>query len=150
MAKRYATSRTARVFISHSTKDGDFVERHIVSQLEKNGIKTWYSKVGIQTASQWERSIMRGLESCDRFLIVMSPRSASSEWVKDELHLAIDNRPQKIVPVLIDDCSLRDFPIRMARIQYADFREPSQEARAHLMELFGQTPDNQAVNRSGR
>jgi len=125
-----------RVFVSHSTKDRDFVEREIISQLEQNGIKTWYSKVDIQTASEWERSILRGLESCEWFLVVMSPRSSSSDWVKDELHWAIDKRPNRIIPVLMEDCNLRDFHIRMARIQYVDFRNPSREARVQLMDLF--------------
>lgn len=125
-----------RVFVSHSTQDREFVEREIINQLEANGIKTWYSKVDIQSSAEWERSILRGLDSCDWFLIVMSTRSAASEWVKDELHWAIDKRPNRIIPVLIEDCNLRDFHIRMARIQYVDFRNPSRESRAQLLELL--------------
>jgi serine/threonine protein kinase len=125
-----------RVFVSHSTKDRDFVEREVITQLEKHGIRTWYSKVDIQTASEWERSILRGLESCEWFLVVMSPRSSSSEWVKDELHWAIDNRPNRIIPVLMDDCNLSDFHIRMGRIQYVDFRNRTKESRAQLLALF--------------
>lgn len=130
-----------RVFVSHSTRDREFVEQHIVGHLEKNGIKTWYSKVDIQTATEWERSIIRGLESCDWFMIVMSPQSANSEWVKDELHWAVDHRPKKIVPVLIEDCSPRDFHIRMARIQYADFRTPTADSRNQLLSLFRDDAD---------
>jgi hypothetical protein len=66
----------------------------------------------------------------------MSQRSSSSDWVRDELHWAIDKRPNRIIPVLMEDCNLRDFHIRMARIQYVDFRNPSREARAQLMDLF--------------
>src|SRR5262249_16811773 len=128
--------KQGRVFVSHSTKDREFVEREIITPLEKCGVKTWYSKVDIQTASEWERSILQGLESCEWLLVVMSPQSASSEWVKDELHWAIDNRPNRIIPVLMEDCNLRDFHIRMARIQYVDFRDPSKESRFRLMELL--------------
>ena len=49
-----------RVFVSHSTKDREFVEREVVSHLERHGIRTWYSKVAIQTAAEWETSIRRG------------------------------------------------------------------------------------------
>jgi serine/threonine protein kinase len=125
-----------RVFVSHSTRDREFVEREVIGHLERHGIRTWYSKVAIQTAAEWETSIRRGLESCDWFLVVLSPRSATSEWVKDELHWAIDKRPNRIIPVLIEDCEPRDFHIRMARIQYVDFRRPSPETREQLMRLF--------------
>jgi hypothetical protein len=125
-----------RVFVSHSTKDREFVEREIIAELEKNGIRTWYSKVDIQSAAEWETSIRRGLESCEWFLLVMSPRSLSSEWVKDELHWAIDERPNRIVPVLMEDCEPRAFHIRMARIQHVDFRSPSSESKVRLVNLF--------------
>jgi len=131
-----ASTPEQRVFVSHSTSDREFVEREVISHLERHGIRTWYSKVAIQTAAEWETSIRRGLESCDWFLIVLSPRSASSEWVKDELHWAIDKRPNRIIPVLIEDCEPRDFHIRMARIQHVDFRRPSPETREQLMHLF--------------
>jgi serine/threonine protein kinase len=136
--RHHATAATPeqRVFVSHSTRDREFVEREVISHLERHGIRTWYSKVAIQTAAEWETSIRRGLDSCDWFLIVLSPRSATSEWVKDELHWAIDKRPNRIIPVLIEDCEPRDFHIRMARIQYVDFRRPSPENREQLMRLF--------------
>jgi len=125
-----------RVFISHSTTDREFAEKEIIYTLERNEIRTWYSKASIQSASEWERSILRGLESCDWFLVILSQNSVMSEWVKDELHWAVDNRPDKIIPIRIDNSELRDFHIRLARIQYVDFRQPSKESRQSLLTLF--------------
>jgi serine/threonine-protein kinase len=136
LQKKGEPEKQHRVFVSHSAKDREFVEKHIINLLEKNGIKTWYSKLDIQTASEWERSIVRGLESSNWFLIAMSPQSVGSEWVKDELHWAIDNRRNRIIPVLIDDCNLRDLHIRMARLQYVDFRNPTKDARTQLLKSF--------------
>lgn len=130
------TRKQERVFISHSSNDRDFVEQEIIAFLEKNGIATWYSKVDIQSAVEWERSILQGLQSTQWFLLVMSPRAASSEWVKDELHWAIDNRPQRIIPILIDDCDPRQFHIRIARLQYIDFRSDLDESRRRLLGIF--------------
>jgi predicted Zn finger-like uncharacterized protein len=129
-------ARGTRVFISHSTRDRAFVEREIVRFLDEHGVATWYAEQDIHTASQWERAILQGLESCDWLIVVMSPRSAASEWVKDEVHWAIEHRPQRIIPVLIEDCNTRDFHIRMPRIQYVDFRDDLSAARARLLSLF--------------
>ncbi len=46
-----ATGSQARVFISHSTRDREFIEKEIVHLLERNGIKTWYSKDDIQSSA---------------------------------------------------------------------------------------------------
>ena len=97
-----------KVFISHSTRDRDFVEREIIALLSAHAIETWYCKDDIRTADEWERTIFKGLEACEWFLLCMSEHAAASEWVKDEVHWAIDERPGKIVPVLIGSCKPRD------------------------------------------
>ncbi|MFT5015198.1 MAG: serine/threonine protein kinase, partial [Dinoroseobacter sp.] len=111
-----------KVFISHTTADREFVEEHIVGFLESNGINTWYSKAEIQSASEWERGILQGLQESAWFLLVMSEASSRSEWVKDEVFWAIDNRQERIIPVLIDQVDMGDFHIRLRRIQAIDMR----------------------------
>lgn len=125
-----------KVFISHSTKDRDFVEQHIVGLLESNGIATWYSKVSIQSASEWERSILNGLEQSSWFLIVMSESSNQSEWVKDEVFWAIDHRQSKIIPVLIDQVEMSDFHIRLRRIQAVDLRVDADVHNQKIMDIL--------------
>ena len=61
------------VFVSHSSRDRGFVEREIIPLLQRHGVGTWYSKDDIETASEWERTIRQGLETCDWFLVVLSP-----------------------------------------------------------------------------
>jgi hypothetical protein len=124
------------VFLSHSTRDRKWVEREIVSLLERHGIRAWYAKESIKTASQWEREILRGLEACDWFLLVVSPRAAQSEWIKDELNWAIFNRPTRVVPVIMEHCNLWDFHIRLPRLQHIDFSDDSDLARRTLVDTF--------------
>ena len=126
-----------KVFISHSTQDRDFVEREIIPALHRAGIETWYSKMDIHASDRWERSIHQGLQDCDWFLLVMSPRSMQSEWVHDELHWAMDHRFGRIVPVLIEECDPCEFHIRLQRLQYIDFRKERDQARSALLNLWG-------------
>lgn len=125
-----------RVFISHSTRDRSYVEREIIALLSANGIDTWYCKDDIRTADEWERTIFKGLESCEWFLLAMSVHSAASEWVKDEVHWAIDERPNRIVPVRIGECKPRDFHIRLGRIQYVDFLLDLEEGKRRLLQVW--------------
>ena len=124
------------VFVSHSTQDRKWVEKEIVALLSSNGIKPWYSKASISTASQWEREILRGMESCDWFLLVVSPRAAKSEWIKDELNWAVYNRSTRIVPVIMESCNLWDFHIRLPRIQNIDFTHDVGSAKKALVGMF--------------
>jgi type VI secretion system protein VasG len=131
-----ARPRGTKVFISHSTQDRELVEREIIGLLHANGIEAWYSQDDIRPTDNWERTILRGLRSCEWFLLVMSPRSAQSEWVKDEISWAVDERPGRIIPVLIEDCQSSDFHIRLSRIQHVDLRESTPQARRLLLSLL--------------
>src|SRR5205823_2589682 len=111
----------AKVFISHSSEDRVFVETELLSLLRNNQIDTWYSQEDIHTADQWEQSIRKGLEDSDWFLVVMSPRSATSPWVRREVHWAIEERPNRVVPVLLETCDPKDWHLGLRELQYVDF-----------------------------
>src|SRR5262245_54988941 len=99
----------ARLFISHATADRKFVERELLGLLRALGFDPWFAESDIRTSEQWERMILGALRSSKWFVLVMSPKSAVSEWVKDELAWAIEEAPDYIVPILIEDCNPRDF-----------------------------------------
>jgi len=127
----------ARVFISYSMKDHAFVKQEIVDFLESQGIDTWFDKDEIQGAQRWEQSIRRGLEACDWFLVVLSPRSAESNWVKAEVNWAIDKREGRLIPVLMQECERLDFHLQMPMLQHIDFRRELPEARRQLLVALG-------------
>lgn len=134
----FPTPEDEAVFISHSSADRNFVEREIIDCLRNVGVATWYSREDIRTSDEWERKLLHGLEACQRFLLVMSAHSAESEWVKSEVHWAMQNRwPERIIPVLIDECRPESFHLWLARVQYLDFRTDRDQARRALVSLFG-------------
>ena len=73
-----------KIFISHSSQDRDFVARELLDRLQKHELQTWHSEEDIHSAEQWDVAIRQGLEACEWFLLVTSPRSAKSEWVRNE------------------------------------------------------------------
>ena len=106
------------VCISHSSEDRELVEDVVVPSLHDVGLDTWYSKANIRASEQWERSIVRGLESCQWFVIAMTPAASLSPWVRSEVHWAVEHRWGRIVPLLLKDCNPLDFHLRMPELQY--------------------------------
>lgn len=123
----------ARMFISHSTRDRAFVERELLTILEALGFNTWFAETDISSAEQWERSILSALRSSKWLVLVMSRSATESEWVKDEVAFAIDEYPDRILPILIEDCDLRSIHIRLPRIQFVDFRTDKTKAVQDLV-----------------
>jgi hypothetical protein len=125
-----------RVFISHSSADAAFVEAEILPPLRRRRIRYWYSPEDIQTSQDWEKSIRKGLESCEWFLVVMSGRSARSPWVRREVQWAMENRRDHVVPIRAEPCDLKDWPLGLDGIQHVDFSKDKEQARAKLLAVW--------------
>ena len=91
-----------RVFISYAKPDEPFASR-IAHGLEDMGIKTWIACDQIQAGTLWPMDISEALGSSSHTLVVLSPDSVASHWVKFEVSMAVDLFTQgkmKIIPVL--------------------------------------------------
>jgi hypothetical protein len=127
----------SKIFICHSTRYRELVEREIVNLLQRHGISTWFSKDDIRTAEEWERSILRGLNECDWFLVAMSRSALESQWVRSEVHWAIESRWGRIVPVLLEPIKPVALHLRLSQLQYVDFTEDLETAGKKLLGVWG-------------
>lgn len=133
-----------RVFISHSSLDHELVEREIISPLRAHGVETWYSTDNIKSAAEWERQIREGLKESDWFLIALSPRSVSSEWVGREVHWAFLKRKERIIPVMLETCEPDELHLGLLPLQFIDFRNDVVKAQDKLLAVWGLNKSAQA------
>jgi TIR domain len=97
------------VFISHSSKDKPFV-RELADFLERDGeIKAWLDEREIAPGQNIVTRIADGLDS-DFILLILSPDSVDSNWVKEEWTDAFwdqtNNRKTKLLGVSYRDCKI--------------------------------------------
>lgn len=78
-----------RVFLSHSSCDKGFVER-LAGELIRYGFDVWYDKFDIAVGDGLLATIRKGVEQSAFVVLVLSPDSAHSPWVKTEIDLAIE------------------------------------------------------------
>ena len=71
------------VFLSHSTKDGDFVEK-LALALDASGFTPWRCEVDIDKGANFVSKINEGLAQSDVALLVWSPDAANSAWTEQE------------------------------------------------------------------
>ena len=134
-----AKSRRAKeVFVSHASGDREFVQR-LVSAFRKNNVGYWYSERHIPGATEWHDEIGRALDRCDWFLIILSPKSVKSIWVKRELLYALrQNRyRRRVVPILVRKCQYDQLSWTLADIEMIDFRKSFETGSKRLLEILG-------------
>lgn len=128
-----------QVFISHSSKDRSFVESEIVPLLRRNSVKPWYSFDEIPTAIRWDTTILRALKLSKWFLVVLTPEAVDSDWVQAEVHWAVENRKDHLVPVILRECDVAALHLQLPRYQHVDFRDDLYTARRRLLAVWGIT-----------
>jgi hypothetical protein len=121
-----------QIFVSYSHADSEFTAR-LVQELEELSYDIWLDRTDIRTGSHWDDEIVRGLNSSQIFLVILSDAATTSQNVKDEIGYAVDHGMQ-IVPLLIEPCEI---PFRIRRIQYVDFTSiPYEDGLESVLEIL--------------
>ena len=104
-------------FFSYSREDSEFALR-LAADLKAAGSDVWIDQIDIPPGELWDRKVEEALKRCPSVLVILSPASASSNNVLDEVSYALDQK-KSLIPVLYKDC---DIPFRLRRFQHLDFR----------------------------
>ena len=98
----------AKVFLSYSRKDEDFVE-DLFRRLSGDDVECWFDKTSIAWGGNWVCALEEGLDKCSDLIVVLSPDWCQSEWAKLE-HTSIRAEDptgfkKKIRPLLYKPCT---------------------------------------------
>lgn len=126
------------IFLSHSSIDRSFADT-IAETLRNHGIPVWYSQTNILGAQQWHDEIGKALKRCDWFIVILSPNSVESMWVKRELTFALkDNKfDNKIIPVLYQPCDYDNLSWTLSLFQIIDFSQDLDKGFRELLRTWG-------------
>src|SRR5512133_694353 len=113
------------IFISYSHKDSEYAHR-LADSLQSQGFDVWID-ARLDYGSHWPVELQKQLDSCDAFILIMSPHSYDSEWVQSELQRA-KRKLKPIFPLLLDGDetwlsveSTQYYDVRQGRVPDAKF-----------------------------
>jgi hypothetical protein len=90
------------IFISYSREDRA-AARHFAESFEREGFSVWWDAV-LRSGQTFDEVIEKELRAAKAAVVLWSPRSVASRWVRAEATLA--DRGNKLVPVIIERCDL--------------------------------------------
>ncbi len=112
--------------------------RRIAEMLGDHGVPTFYAPANVIGHQQWQDEILKALQRCDWFLVLLSPDAIRSMWVKRETAFALKERryEDRIVPLNYRDCGLG--PLEWLKLyQFVDFRAGFSEGARMLLRVWG-------------
>jgi hypothetical protein len=77
-----------RVFLSHAQKDVGLASR-LAELLEKKGLQVWNSAKEITPGDNWAKKIGKALDAAELMVILLTPGSAKSDWLRQEINYAL-------------------------------------------------------------
>lgn len=131
------------IFISYSHKDTEYAHA-LADSLQSMSFTVWIDE-RLDYGSQWPSEIQKQLDSCDAFILIMSPRSFASEWVQSELQRA-KRKLKPVFPLLLEG----DEPwLSVESTQYYDVRNrklPDDEFYADLKHAVSANQTAQTIS----
>src|SRR5271166_4843867 len=98
-----------KVFLSHSTKDKQFVQT-LATALEAEKIEPWLCEVDIEFGQNFVAKIEEGLRDADLTVLFWSPEAARSDWTRLEwtsvIAREISESRTRLGIVLLRDCAV--------------------------------------------
>ena len=123
---------TKDIFISYSRRDTEFVTR-LASDLNAQVAGVWFDQSAIQLGQKWHDEIMDGIRECKAFILVLSPDSVESKYVREEVNKALE-LGKTIFPVIYRPATWKGkFRSLTQKIQTLDLRSGSYTDNYHKL-----------------
>ena len=118
-------------FMSYSRDDID-LQRRVAAELRGRGIDVWVDVENLIPGSPaWEREVERSIRTAAGLIVLLSPSSNNSEWVRREISFAEHNE-KRIFPVLLSGDEDDSIPLRLSNHQHVDLRVQSHPGMEQL------------------
>ncbi|MEQ9622173.1 toll/interleukin-1 receptor domain-containing protein, partial [Coleofasciculus chthonoplastes] len=130
---RQPPAESLDVFISYSRADSDFA-RKLNDELQLQGKRTWFDQESIASGADFAQEINGGIQACDNFLFILSPRSVNSPYCKDEVEYAAGLN-KRFVTVLHRAVNSDELHPELAKVQWIDFNQNHGDFQVNFRQL---------------
>jgi hypothetical protein len=128
-----------KVFISYSEADEKWV-RSLRSRLTEEGFEVWNSASDIAPGDNWLLKSGRALQAADAMIVLLSPDSAKSDWVRSEIEYALSS-PQfrgRVIPLLIKPTE--DVPWILHKLHFIRATKDMDETISRVVAILQKLP----------
>jgi hypothetical protein len=128
-----------KVFISNSEADEKWAGL-LRLRLPQEGFEVWNSSRDIAPGDNWLLKSGRALQEADAMIVLLSPDSAKSDWVRSEVEYALGS-PQfrdRLIPVLIKPTE--NIPWILRKLQIIRATKDTDETISRVIAALNKTP----------
>jgi hypothetical protein len=114
------------LFVSYSSRDRSFALK-LANDLKEYGLTVWLDEWQVKPGQRLREGINDAIARCEYLLVLLSPHSIKSQWVKAELDSAMSRELEIkrtfVIPSLLGRIEDREIPLDLRGKAWLDFRD---------------------------
>ena len=124
-----------RVFLSFDSED-ERSAKEFAERLSAAGFDVWNSAQELLPGDNWGLKVGKALEESDAMIVLLSPQSVKSPWVRHEIEYAVGSRKYegRVIPVMVRPTPDIPWVLRQFQVVRAD-KERDEAARQIVQKL---------------
>ena len=101
-------TKTYDVFLSYPHEEREWVQQ-LVHELSERGLRVWYGEAEIKPGQLWGAAVQQALDASDYFVLIITAKTAQSNWAALELGAAL-GLSKAVIPVVADNLPMDAIP----------------------------------------
>jgi len=124
-----------KVFVSYSAEDRK-VAKELSSQLAEAGYEPWDRAEALFPGDNWALQNGKALQESDAMVVLISPKSMKSDWVRHEIEYALGSPRFKgrLIPVVVKPT--KDMPWILERFPMVQLAQGLPKATRQIIEYL--------------
>lgn len=127
-----------KVFLSYSGADEKWADL-LRTRLPQEGLEVWNPAAELSPGDNWGLKYGKGLEASDAMIVLLSPDSAKSDWVRSEIEYALGSSKfrDRLVAVLVRPTA--DIPWILQKQPFLRATENTDKLVREIAQAFSKT-----------
>jgi len=121
-----------RAFLSYAHED-DEVAAALAKQLAKAKVQVWNPSRDVDPGENWSLKMGEALEKADVLIVLFSPNSAKSPWIRREVEYALTSPRLEGRLIVVEVKPTKNMPWILRKLQPIRLYENSAKARKLLL-----------------
>ena len=140
-----------RIFISYARSDAAEIAEFLYQRLSGCGYEVWKDDHAIPLGASFPSALSNALEQERDVILLITEAALKSEWVKDEIDMAM-TAGRRVIPVILNEIKDEDVPLMIRKLNWLVMKDGTNDWKAlHRLvdHLEGGVSISRAYNMSG-
>jgi len=111
-----------RVFLSYSHEDASELSELLYTRLTGAGYEVWKDNHQLGPGTHWVGALSDAVSGYDHFIVLLTPAALASDWVKDEIEMAIISR-RHIIPIRSGEVTIPPYHKKIQHMEMKDLND---------------------------